>query len=233
MLDFNRFPILLAPMAGITDLPFRELCAEFGADFTYTEMISAKGLFYDSKNTRDLLALCDLEAPCGIQLFGSDPEIMAGMAKAVCGEYRGRIALIDLNMGCPAHKIVKNGEGCALMRKPLLAAKIIDSVRRAADVPITVKFRKGWDSGSVNAVEFAKMAEQSAPTRLPYTAGRENSYTRQGRLGYSGFSKKGRKYTGNREWGCVLRKRRLDAARNYGLRRHHGSARRSGQPLYI
>ena len=166
MLDFNRFPILLAPMAGITDLPFRKLCAEFGADFTYTEMISAKGLFYNSKNTRDLLALCDLEAPCGIQLFGSDPEIMAGMAKAVCGDYRGRIALIDLNMGCPALKIVKNGEGCALMRKPLLAAKIIDSVRRAADVPITVKFRKGWDSGSVNAVEFAKMAEQSGAYAL-------------------------------------------------------------------
>ncbi len=166
MIDFNRFPILLAPMAGITDLPFRELSAELGADFTYTEMVSAKGLFYDSKNTRGLLALSDLETPCGIQLFGSDPEIMAAMAKAVCSEYHGRIALIDLNMGCPAHKIVKNGEGCALMRRPLLAARIIDSVKRAADVPITVKFRKGWDSDSINAVEFAKMAEQSGAYAL-------------------------------------------------------------------
>ena len=154
-------PVVLAPMAGVTDLPFRGICREMGCDLTYTEMISAKGLLYGSERTAQLLATSPLERPCAAQLFGSDPAILSEMACRVQERYAGEIALIDINMGCPAHKIVGNGEGSALMRNLPLAARIIESVSKSVTLPVTVKFRKGWDDSSINAVAFGHMAQES------------------------------------------------------------------------
>ncbi len=149
----------LAPMAGVTDLAFRTVCRELGAAYTYTEMVSAKALMYQDKKSRDLLKLGEGEHPAAAQIFGSEPAVMAeAAAKAI--EISGADVL-DINMGCPTGKIVKNGEGCALMQKPELAMSIIEAVVKAVNVPVTVKIRKGWDKGSVNAVEFAKMAEEA------------------------------------------------------------------------
>ncbi|HEY8499712.1 MAG TPA: tRNA dihydrouridine synthase DusB [Clostridia bacterium] len=149
--------IFLAPMAGITDMPFRRLCARFGAGLTYTEMVSAKGIYYNDKKTGRLTITHPDEAPCAVQIFGSEPNIMAE-AVQVFNE-RDDIALIDINMGCPTPKIVKNGEGCALMQNEKLASEIIKAVVKASKKPVTVKFRKGFDR--INAVEFARMAEGS------------------------------------------------------------------------
>ncbi len=154
-------PVVLAPMAGVTDLPFRALCREMGCDLTYTEMVSAKGLLYGSERTAQLLETSPDERPCAAQLFGSDPKILADMARLIEQRYASSISLIDINMGCPAHKIVGNGEGSALMRDLPLASDIIKTVSRAVKLPVTVKFRKGWDDNSVNAVEFGRMAEES------------------------------------------------------------------------
>lgn len=163
MLPFltKPFPILLAPMAGVTDLAFRALCRELGCDFTYTEMVSAKGLFYGGAATAALLETAPVERPCGAQLFGRDPSLMADMAKKLCAERQGELALIDINMGCPAPKIVRNGEGGALMLEPALAGRIIEAVAKASSLPVTVKFRKGFDDGHVNALAFARMAQES------------------------------------------------------------------------
>jgi len=159
-LPFDRTPIMLAPMAGFTDMTYRALCREQGCDFTFSEMVSAKGLSYGGKSAQ-LLETSPLERPCGIQLFGREPAIMADMAKRICDEYRGEAALIDINMGCPAPKITCNGEGSALMKEPLHAAKVIEAVAKASSLPVSVKFRKGWDGSSENYLNFAKMAEQS------------------------------------------------------------------------
>ena len=156
----TEFPIMLAPMAGFTDMTYRSICREHGCDFTFTEMISAKGLKYGGKSA-DLMETAPNERPCGIQLFGRDPDIMAEMARLICGENKGELALIDINMGCPAPKITGNGEGSALMKEPLTAARVIEAVVKASDLPVSVKFRKGWDSGHVNCVDFARMAEAS------------------------------------------------------------------------
>ena len=121
----KRLPVLLAPMAGITDMPFRELCIMHGADMTYTEMISAKGLFFGDKKTRRLVIPSDIEKKFAIQLFGSEPRVMADMARALSYEYGDRLLLIDINMGCPAPKITSNGEGSSLMKDPTLAALIV------------------------------------------------------------------------------------------------------------
>jgi nifR3 family TIM-barrel protein len=146
-------------MAGITDKAFRVLCKEQGCGLVYTEMVSSKGLFYGSKKTEIMLDIDEFEAPVGIQLFGSDPEIMGSMAELL--SQNPRVALIDINMGCPAPKIIKNCEGSALMKDPVLAEKIIKSVVRKSVKPVTVKFRKGWDDTQINAVEFGKMAEEA------------------------------------------------------------------------
>lgn len=147
----------LAPMAGVTDLAFRTVCRELGASYTYTEMVSAKALMYQDKKSRALLKLGEGERPAAAQIFGSEPSVMAeGAAKAI--DISGADVL-DINMGCPTGKIVRNGEGAALMQEPELAMRIIESVVSAVTVPVTVKIRKGWDKGSINAVEFAKMAE--------------------------------------------------------------------------
>ena len=158
---YTGFPVALAPMAGVTDMPFRILCKEMGCDLTFTEMVSAKGLLYGNENTRELLTTAAVEEPCGFQIFGSEPAIMADVARRLEEDYAGKVALIDINMGCPAHKIVGNGEGSALMRDIPLAAKIIAAVAHAVKLPVTVKFRKGWDEDSINAVEFARMAEEN------------------------------------------------------------------------
>lgn len=150
--------ILLAPMAGVTDKAFRMIVKPFGPALMYTEMVSGKGLFYKSKKTADLLTADESEKPVAVQIFGHDADIMAEIANSAL-EYGA--AVIDINMGCPAPKIVNNGDGCALMKSPETAAKVISAVCRAVDVPVTVKFRAGWDDKSINAVEFAKIAEQS------------------------------------------------------------------------
>ena len=148
--------IILAPMAGVTDLPFRLLCKEQGCGLTVTEMVSAKAILYHNRNTEELLRTEPAEQPVAVQLFGSDPAIMAEIAAQVA---EGPYAIIDVNMGCPVPKIVKNGEGSALMRAPRKAQAVLAARVKAVRKRVTVKFRKGFDEGSVNAVEFAKMAE--------------------------------------------------------------------------
>ncbi|MDD4600852.1 MAG: tRNA dihydrouridine synthase DusB [Negativicutes bacterium] len=149
-------PVILAPMAGVTDLPFRVLAKEMGCGLVCTEMVSDKGLIYQNSHTVHMLEINDRERPVSIQIFGSEPESMAAAARIV--EQAGA-DIIDINMGCPTPKIVKNGEGSALMRNPQLAFAIMNSVRSAVKVPVTVKIRKGWDDSSVNAVEIARLAE--------------------------------------------------------------------------
>jgi nifR3 family TIM-barrel protein len=153
--------VVLGPMAGVTEAPFRGICKRMGATLTYTEMISAKGLHYnpDARVSRELLTFDRAEVPCGVQLFGSDPAIMADRAAWVCAEYGDDVALIDINMGCPVTKVVSNGEGSALMRTPGLAAEIVSRVAEAVPVPVTTKFRTGWDDDEINAVEFARTME--------------------------------------------------------------------------
>lgn len=151
-------PFLLAPMAGVTDLPYRLLCKEMGAGLLYTEMVSAKGMYYNSPNTGPLLAKEEQERPIAAQIFGSEPDLMADMAVRV--QEMG-FDIIDINMGCPVPKIVNNGDGSALMKNPVLAGKIIKAMADKLSVPVTVKIRKGFDDEHVNAVEMAKAAEQS------------------------------------------------------------------------
>jgi len=161
-----KFPnnVFLAPMAGVTDKAFRIICREMGCGFVYTEMVSSKGLYYNSTKTHEMLDIDDREAPVGVQLFGSDPDIMGQTAKAV--SQNPKVALLDINMGCPAPKIVKNCEGSALMKDLKLASRIIKSVVENSEKPVTVKFRKGWNDENINAVEFAAMAEESGASAV-------------------------------------------------------------------
>lgn len=154
-LDNNVF---LAPMAGITDISFRLICKEMGAGLLYTEMISAKGLYYKDKKTDELTLIDERERPIAIQIFGSDPNIMSEVVETQINE-RDDIDIIDINMGCPAPKIVKNGDGSALLKEPHLVGKIVHEVVKVSNKPVTVKIRKGWDYKSVNAVEIAKIVE--------------------------------------------------------------------------
>lgn len=148
--------VLLGPMAGVTDLPFRLLCREQGCEMSVTEMVSAKAILYGNKNTEELLKTDPGEGPVSVQLFGSDPDIMAEIGARLS---EGPYAAIDVNMGCPVPKIVNNGEGSALMRDPKRAEAVLSAMVRASKKPVTVKFRKGFNDQNVNAVEFAKMAE--------------------------------------------------------------------------
>lgn len=152
----NRW--ILAPMAGVCDMPYRVLCCEAGAGMTCMEMVSAKAIFYNNKNTEDLMAIDPSEKIVSLQLFGSDPDIMSEMAKRI--EDRP-FSILDINMGCPVPKVVNNGEGSALMKDPVLVGKIISKVSSAIKKPVTVKIRKGFDDSSVNAVEIAKIAQES------------------------------------------------------------------------
>lgn len=156
--------LALGPMAGVTDAAFRELCRAQGAALTYTEMVSAKALVYHDKKTKDLLYLSQADHPAAAQIFGHEPDVMVQAARIALEE--SGADLIDINMGCPVGKIVKSGDGSALMKTPSLAGDIIAAVAAAVSVPVTVKFRKGWDSGNENAVEFAKVCEQAGASAM-------------------------------------------------------------------
>lgn len=156
--------LTLAPMAGVTDFAFRRVCREMGAALTVTEMVSARALVYKDEKTKTLLYIPPEEHPCAVQIFGHEPEIMAEAAQLAL-ELSGA-DILDINMGCPVGKIVKGGDGSALMQDPELAGRIVEAVSVAVPVPVTVKFRKGWDGGSVNAVEFAKVCEASGAAAI-------------------------------------------------------------------
>lgn len=148
--------LILAPMAGVTDLPFRMLCKEQGCGLLYTEMVSAKAILYKNRNTRELLEVRQEERPIAVQLFGSDPEIVSDMAHQI---EDGPYDIIDLNMGCPVPKVVNNGEGSALMKNPRLVEELLTALTRKVKKPVTVKIRKGFDENDINAVEIARIAE--------------------------------------------------------------------------
>lgn len=154
--------IFLAPMAGVTDLPFRLLCKEFGCGLVYSEMISAKGLHYNNENTKQMLVVDDKEKPIAFQLFGSDSNILANMAKAI----EKHADIIDINMGCPAPKIVKNGEGSTLMKEPKKIGEIVKSVSSSVNKPVTIKIRRGFDENYLNALEVAKVAEANGAAAI-------------------------------------------------------------------
>ena len=153
----------LAPMAGVADRAFRELCVEFGAAYVVGEMVSAKGITYNNDKSLELLEMSDKERPAAIQLFGYEPDVMAKAAE-ISMKYKPDI--IDINMGCPAPKIASNHSGAALMKEPDLCGEIVKAVSKAVDIPVTVKIRKGWDDNSVNAVEIAKICEQAGASAV-------------------------------------------------------------------
>lgn len=175
--------LILAPMAGITDLPYRLLCKEQGCDILYTEMVSAKAMFYKNRNTIPLIALDKGEHPIGLQLFGSEPELMADMAAQI--EEIG-FDFIDINMGCPVPKVFNNGEGSALMQDPLLAGRIVEAIARKVKVPVTVKFRKGIDEEHVNAPEFAYVLQESGASAVAVHGRTRVQY-----------------YSGKADWDCI------------------------------
>ena len=180
--EYAKNNIMLAPLAGYTDKAFRKLCAMHGAGLTFTEMVSAKGLQYHNARTFELIDVSPEEGHAGIQLFGKDPQIVSQTAQALEAQYANQIALFDVNMGCPAPKIVNNGEGSALMKTPELAAAIIKELKKRVALPVTVKMRIGFDEASINAVDFALRLEQSGVdavtvhgrTRQQYYSGKAN-----------------------------------------------------------
>lgn len=154
---------VLAPMAGVSDRAYRELCVRFGAAYCVSEMVSSKALSFNSKKSEELMEISDLERPCGIQIFGDDPKCMADAAKHAL---ENEPDIIDINMGCPAPKISSNGSGSALMKNPWLCGEIVKAVTAVTDIPVTVKIRKGWDDDSVNAVEVAKICESAGAAAI-------------------------------------------------------------------
>ncbi|EMJ5762127.1 tRNA dihydrouridine synthase DusB [Clostridioides difficile] len=167
--------VFLSPMAGVTDLPFRLICKEQGCGLLYTEMINGKALCYDDENTKKMLKIEEEEHPVAVQIFGSEPEFM-GRAADIMNDYSNEI--LDINMGCPAPKVVKNGDGSALMKNPKLAEEVLRAVVKNSKKPVTLKIRKGWDDNSVNAVEIAKIAEDCGISALAiHGRTREQFYT--------------------------------------------------------
>ncbi len=175
--------VILAPMAGVTDLPFRVLCKEQGAGLLCMEMVSAKAIYYGSKNTEELMKISPAEMPVSLQLFGSDADIMADMAKKI---EEKPFAVLDINMGCPVPKVVNNGEGSALMKNPKLAEEIIKKMVKAVKKPVTVKIRKGFDEVHLNAVEMAKIAEASGAAAVAVHGRTREQY-----------------YAGKADWDCI------------------------------
>ncbi|MEG1494045.1 MAG: tRNA dihydrouridine synthase DusB [Gordonibacter sp.] len=163
---FRQHRLLLAPMAGVSDEALRTLCREQGADLTYTEMVSAKGLSYANEKTRHLLRLAPAEDQVAVQLFGHEPDTMAAQAAWIEDEMGDSLAYLDINMGCPARKITSKGDGSALMRDPELAAAIVGAVTAAVKHPVTVKFRRGWAEGDETCVEFARRMEEAGAAAL-------------------------------------------------------------------
>ncbi len=160
--------VVLGPMAGITEAPFRGICKRMGAGLTFTEMVSAKGLHYnpDAPIARSLLTLHPDETPCAVQLYGADPQLMAEQARRLVDRYGAAIALVDVNMGCPVGKVVSRGEGCALMRTPELAARVVEAMVERCGAPVSVKFRTGWDAETADPVGFARAMEAAGASML-------------------------------------------------------------------
>lgn len=177
--------IFLAPMAGIADRAFRELCINYGAGYTVTEMVSSKGLTMGDKKSKELLTLGEIENPAGAQIFGDNPEIMAQAAQK-CLEFHPNN--IDINMGCPAPKIAMNGGGASLMKNPKLAGEIVKAVSDAVDIPVTVKIRKGWDDESITAVELAQIAEKNGASAIT-VHGRTRMQMYSGKVDYDIIAK--------------------------------------------
>jgi len=186
-----KYGLLLGPMAGVTDMVYRQLCQEQGCEVTYTEMVSAKAIHYNNKKTYTLLAIDDSEVNVGVQLFGREPEIIAEAAKKINNE---SIRSFDVNMGCPVPKVVNNGEGSALMKEPLLVGKIIEALVKATDKPVSIKIRAGFNDASLNAPEIARIAQESGVahvtihgrTREQYYFGQANwDIIRQAKQGVS------------------------------------------------
>lgn len=165
--------LILGPMAGVTDLPFRILCKEKGADLVFTEMVSAKGILYKNKNSNELLTVSEAERPVALQLFGADPNILSSMAKEI--EHRN-FDILDINMGCPVPKVVNNGEGSALMKDPALIGEIVRKVTSSIDKPVTIKIRKGFYADSANAVEVARIAEENGAAAITVHARTREQY---------------------------------------------------------
>jgi len=162
-LELDKNKAILAPMAGVADRAFREICKSYGASYVISEMVSSKGLVMQDRKSRELLILSDEEQPAGVQIFGDVPEIMAESAEK-CLDFAPKT--IDINMGCPAPKIAGNGGGSALMKNPELVGKIVKAVVNSVDIPVTVKIRSGWDSFSINAVEIAKICEYNGASAV-------------------------------------------------------------------
>ena len=177
--------VFLAPMAGIADRAFRELCINYGAGYTVSEMVSSKGLTMGDKKSGELLTLGEIENTACLKIFGDNPEIMAQAAK-MCIKYHPNI--IDINMGCPAPKIAMNGGGASLMKNPLLAGEIIKAVGKAVDIPVTVKIRKGWDDENITAVELAKIAEKNGAAAIT-VHGRTRMQMYSGKVDYDIIAK--------------------------------------------
>ena len=188
---FAQRRLLLAPMAGVSDAAFRELCREQGADLAYTEMVSAKGLSFANDKTRHLLDLSPSEDLVAVQLFGHEPSVMAREAAWVEEELGDALAYVDINMGCPARKIVSKGDGSALMCQPTLAADIVGEVSRAVERPVTVKFRRGWAEGEESAVDFALRMQEAGAAALAV----HGRYSEQ-------------LYRGSADWGVIARVKR-------------------------
>lgn len=174
--------LVLAPMAGVTDLPFRRICKEMGCGLLYTEMVSAKAILYKNKNTEPLMETDSSENPIAVQIFGSDPDIMADMAAKI--ENERSFDIIDINMGCPVPKIVNNHEGSALMKEPKLVEEILKKIVSKVKIPVTVKIRKGFDDNNINAVEIAKIAEACGVSAIA-VHGRTREQYYSGKADYS------------------------------------------------
>lgn len=185
---FGTYRVILAPMAGVSDIALRSLCREQGADMTFTEMVSAKGLSYANEKTRHLLDLAPGETHVAVQLFGHEPDTMAAQAAWIEDALQGALAWLDVNMGCPVRKIAGKGDGAALMRDPELAASIVQEVSRAVSHPVTCKFRRGFAQGHETAVEFAKRMEQAGAAAV----------TVHGRFAEQ-------MYRGSADWGVIAR----------------------------
>lgn len=161
----DKLEIILSPLAGVTDRAFRSICHDYDMDYAYTEMVSAKGLLYLDKNSKELLEKYPGEMNLGVQIFGSEPDIMADVINKVVNN-KGLFDSIDINMGCPAPKIVKNGEGSALMKNPELVKRIIYTIAEATDLPVSAKFRLGFDENSVNYLEIGKICEDYGASKV-------------------------------------------------------------------
>ena len=188
--------VLLAPMAGVTDLPFRIMCEKYSKPgLVCTEMVSSKALFYNDEKTKKLLNITKEKRPIAMQIFGSDPEVM-GVATKIISEDAD---IIDINMGCPAPKVVKNGDGSKLLLSPNLVSDIVKNVVKNTSKPVTVKIRKGWNEDNINCVEIAKIIEEAGASAITvHGRTREQYYSRTSRFGYNKKSKRKCKYTSNR-----------------------------------